>query len=176
MQRVELRQTDDFRTGFTVHAYCSGMIVQRSGLPLPPLPLCTLPTSPYASPMSSLPRPRTSLPSTPSSGLISAARFTTLLVSVLVALCSGTNYVCVRVTSPRRKELTVIFRSPGLFRYDAPGTHSNRTSDQVPSSSLWAPAWCPARTVPHAAEPRWFRRERYIHPFPVPTITTHPTL
>jgi len=85
--------------------------------------------------MSSLPRPRTSLPPPPSSGLISVARVTTLLVSVLVALCSGTNYVRVRVTYPRREELTVIFRSPGLFRYDATGTRPNRTSDQVPSAA-----------------------------------------
>jgi len=123
--------------------------------------------------MSSSPRPPTSPRLPPSSGLISVARVTTLLVSVLVALCSGTNYVCIRMTSPRRKELTVTFRPPGLFRYDTPGTRPNCTSDGVPPSAAYGPQLGVRLGLSHTQQNLvgLGGNGTYI---PLLTITTHP--
>lgn len=84
----------------------------------------------YPPPMSS---PRHNSP--PPTKLFSLERITTLLVSVLVALCSGTNYVCPLgwMTPPRLKELNIAFLFPGLLRYDP--SRPLCTSDRTPSSA-----------------------------------------
>jgi hypothetical protein len=64
---------------------------------------------------------RSSPAPSPSTRLLSPERVTTLLVSVLVALCSGTNYVCTALNILWTDETYHSRPSfQGLFRYDIP--------------------------------------------------------
>ena len=110
----------------------------------------------------------------PPTGLISPARVTTLLVSVLVALCSGTNYVRTRSN---------VSSTEGTDRHLAPTRFTpvrmhpvsiQNTSMTDPIFSLWPPIRCSTRTVPYATKPRWASREWYVYLFRFPPSPSHP--
>lgn len=106
-------------------------------------------------------RPNASHSSSRPPRLFSLERVTTLLVSLLVALCSGTNYVCSQssILHPQVTEHPILLSRFTPVR-SIPLHEMSQRPNTVPS--LWPSVRCSIGTISHTTEPRWTRWQQSV--------------